>query len=98
MPPAVLPDDLPNPSHVKIGPLGQITRGPAGGASKKKTKAKDPVAPAGYVPSPISLTEPTLSGGMSVASSEGTKPKKSGAGAKKSKGEDRLPPAVAASA
>jgi hypothetical protein len=71
-----------------------------GGASKKKAKTKEPVAPAGYVSGGIPLTEPTLSG-LSVASSEATKPKKSGAGmgaAKKMKGNDRLPPAVAASA
>lgn len=97
-PPVVLPDDVPDAVHVKIGPLAQITRGPPGGASKKKAKAKDPVAPVGYVPSAIPLTEPTLSGGLSVVSSEGTKPRKSGAGGKKVKGEDRLPPVVAANA
>jgi transcriptional activator SPT7 len=93
----VLPDDLPIPIHVKIGPLGQITRGAPGGASKKKAKAKDPAAPAGYVPEAVPLTEPTLSGGLSIASSEPAKPKKSGGG-KKLKGEDRLPPVVTASA
>ena len=92
----MLPDDPPLPVHVKIGPLGQITRGPLGGASKKKAKAKDPVAPAGYVPGPIPLTEPSLSGGLSIESSESTKPKKS-SGGKKLK-EERLPPVVVASA
>jgi transcriptional activator SPT7 len=49
------------------------------------------------VPEAVPLTEPTLSGGLSIASSEPAKPKKSGGG-KKLKGEDRLPPVVAASA
>jgi len=93
----MLPDDPPIPAHVKIGPVGQITRGAPGGASKKKAKAKDPAAPAGYVPEAVPLTEPTLSGGLSVDSSEPAKSKKSGGG-KKLKGETRLPPVVAASA
>jgi len=92
--PVVLPDDTPNPVHVKIGPLGQITRGPLGGTSKKKAKGKDPAAPAGYVPSAVPLTEPTLSGGLSTVSSDG---KKNGGGGKQVKGEQKLSPAISAS-
>lgn len=94
-----IPDDVPNPAQAKIGPLGQVARGPVGTTSKKKPKGKDPVAPAGYIPSAVALTEPTLSGGLNMVASEPNKPKKNGAGAgKKVTGEGRLPPVVAASA
>jgi len=43
----VLPDDVPNPSQTKMGPLGQIAGGKSAGAAAKKKpkKEKDPVLP-----------------------------------------------------
>jgi transcriptional activator SPT7 len=39
---AILPDDPAEPSHIKMGPLGQIVKGSsATGGSKKKLKRKD---------------------------------------------------------
>ncbi|KII95476.1 hypothetical protein PLICRDRAFT_150218 [Plicaturopsis crispa FD-325 SS-3] len=36
--PITLPDDVPTPVHAKLGPLGQVLKGAAAGASKKKVK------------------------------------------------------------
>lgn len=96
-----LPDDPPTAAQVKIGPLGQIARpNQSGGASKKKSKGKDNAASSGTRPSAIPMSEPTLSGSLSVAES----PQKvtgirlgAGEGKKKGQNGEGLPLAIAAS-
>lgn len=64
-----LPDDPPTATQVKIGPLGQITKpNQSGGTSKKKSKGKNNTA-SSTVPGTVPMSEPTLSGNLSVAES-----------------------------
>jgi transcriptional activator SPT7 len=89
----VLPDDHPNPSQIKIGPLGQIVKpGPPAGAGKKKGKGKE-------------LTTAAAEGEKKAGGGGGTvgRPPGSGAGKKKAKAATApglaviMPPVVFAS-
>jgi transcriptional activator SPT7 len=105
-PPVMLQDDPPNPSQVKIGPLSQIVRGgPSGGASKKKTKGKDPAVPVGHIPVAVPMVQPTVSGGLNASELPQKKAGPAVGGAagtggakKKGKVAEGLPPVVVASA
>jgi transcriptional activator SPT7 len=104
--PIMLPDDPPNPSQVKMGPLGQIIKGgPLGVAAKKKTKRKDPPGLNGDLIAAGPESQPSLSQssvpGFPLAESPAKKKKGAvvgGAGNKKAKLGEALPPVVVASA
>jgi len=105
--PIILPDDPPNLSQMKMGPLGQIIKGgPLGGGAKKKTKRKETPAPSfnSDLANVVPESQPSVSVGFPPAESTPKKKKGVGAGTgggtgnKKAKLGEAFPPAVMASA
>lgn len=94
-PPALILDDSPNPTHTKIGPLGQILK-PTASQPKKKSKGKDGSAntsaplPNNVIIRPL-LTELADASLRGIPRGESTKKKRVNTVAKKEKRKSAEP-------
>ncbi|TDL22893.1 hypothetical protein BD410DRAFT_897775 [Rickenella mellea] len=95
-PPVVLPEDPPNPTRTKIGPLGQILKtGATGASAKKKAKAKEPAAAGSGDHSALGSGGGDSAGAGGGGGEASKKKKTAGTGKKKEKGKSEAPlPAV----
>jgi len=102
LPLVVIPDDLPNPIQMKMGPLGQIVKGGPLGGGKKKAKAavglKDEGGGGEFGAGVTAEVAPPKKKKGATGVGTGNGRKKKLADAQQGLGQPPLPPVVVASA